>query len=157
MPAHHLHRERRVLDGWCKRADLIERGAKGDKAVARDAAVGWFEADDAAKGCRLTDRASRIASGRKESEPGGYRCRGSSRGASRNAFEIPRILYRIKGGVFIRRPHGELVEVGFADEERVLFFQKTHGRCAERGAVIFQELGGAGGQLSLDVHIVFDC
>ncbi len=54
--------QQRCVGGVARdRADLIEAGAVGHQAVAADAAVGGLEADHAAEGGRLADRAARVA------------------------------------------------------------------------------------------------
>ena len=151
-----FHGERGVGDGRGHGADLVERGAEGDEAVAGDSSVGRFKADGSGEAGGLADRTAGIGSCREEREAGADGGRGAARGAARDGLEVPRIECRKIGGVGVGGAHGEFVEVGFAEEERVFLFEKADCGCGERGLVIFQEFGGAGGRLALDVHVVFD-
>ena len=52
-----------------ERTDLIERRRERDQAVARDAAVGRLEPDDAAERGRLADRAAGVGAERERHQP----------------------------------------------------------------------------------------
>ena len=56
--------EGRVLDGADERADLVEGRGERHEPVAADPPVGRLEADHAAQGRRLTDRAARVGAER---------------------------------------------------------------------------------------------
>ena len=108
----------RRAHGARERADLIERRGEGDQAVARDAAVGRLEPDDAAERRRLADRAAGVGAERERRHaappPRPPIRRSSRRGCGRG----PRVARRAERAVLGRRAHRELVAVGLADDDR---------------------------------------
>ena len=114
----HRQRQRRVLDRARERADLIERRREGQQAVARHAAVGRLEPDDAAERRRLADRPAGVGAERERHlrrADGGRRAAARS---ARRARQRPGIAHRPERRVLVRRAHRELVAVGLADDHR---------------------------------------
>ncbi len=96
--------------------DLIERRGERDHAVARDAAVGRLDADDAAERRRLADRAAGVGAERAGAQRRRRRPR-PSRPTSRPARASR--SHGLRTGpyarVLVRRAHGELVHVELAE------------------------------------------
>ncbi len=101
-----------------ERPDLIERRGEGDQAVARHAAVGRLQADDAAEAppaagsirrCRSRARAAPCPAATADGRP-------AARPARRRG-RVPRVARRAERRVLGRRSHRELVAVGLADDD----------------------------------------
>ncbi len=116
-----------VLHGPRERADLVERRAEGEQAVARDAAVGRLEADDAAQRRRLADRAAGVGAERDRREAGRDRDRRAAARSARDAIERPRVARHAERRVLGRRAHRELVAVGLAEDDRAGRFEALDG------------------------------
>src|SRR5690349_12331146 len=117
MTAENVKSDGGVLDGAGEGADLIERTGESNEAIARDAAIGGLDADDAAESGGLTDRAAGIGAEREgalERSDGGRRAAAAAAG---DAFEIPGIISFLEGGVFAGGAHRELVHVEFAEKD----------------------------------------
>ena len=112
-----FEQERRVAHVAGERADLVERRGEGDQPVARDAAVGRLQPDDAAEAppaggssrrCRCRARRAlgprpRPPPSRRDEPPG---TRSGPRGCARGQ----------KARVLGRRAHRELVHVRLAEQ-----------------------------------------
>ena len=85
-----------VGDAPRERADLIERGGKRDEPVAGHAPVRRLEADDAATGRRLPDRASGVRAEAGRDEAGRHRRGASPRGAARDPGGIPGVSRHVE-------------------------------------------------------------
>ena len=75
--------------GARERADLVERRGEGDQAVARHAAVGRLQADDAAERRRLADRAAGVGAERHRRHAGRHRRRRPAARAARRRGRGP--------------------------------------------------------------------
>ena len=117
-----------VLDGARERPDLVERRAEGEQAVARDAAVGRLEADDAAQRGRLADRAAGVGAERDRRQAGRHRDRRAAARAAGDAVERPRVAGDAERRVLGRRAHRELVAVGLAEDDRAGRLEALDGR-----------------------------
>ena len=95
-------------------ADLVERRRIGDETIARDAAIRWLHADDAAERRRLADRAARIGAERPDRHTCSDRRRAAARTAAGHAVEIPRIVRLLISGILCRTAHRELIHVELA-------------------------------------------
>ena len=113
-----LEQQRGVGDRGGERPDLVERRGEGDEAVARHERRTWASrrprrtappAGGSSRRCRSRARSARSR------RPPPRRCRRASRRA-------PGGVVRVAGGaerrVLGRAAHGELVEVGLADDDR---------------------------------------
>ena len=72
------------------RSQLVERAGIGDQAVARDAAVRRFHADDAAEAGRLPDRTARVAANGEGYHSRGHGGGGTSARTARPPARCPR-------------------------------------------------------------------
>ena len=112
-----LH-QREVFGRFRHRPALIQARGKSDHAVARHHAVGGFQAADAGKGGRLANGAAGVSAGCRGRQPRRYcRCR-AARTAAGHARDVPRVAHRAEKRGLVRRAHGELVHVGFAQIHR---------------------------------------
>ena len=60
MTGDYLQHDRRILRGMGETADLIEGRRIGDEALARHAAVRWFDSRDTAETRGLANRSTRV-------------------------------------------------------------------------------------------------
>ena len=88
----------------------------GDQPVARDAAVGRFEADDPAQRGRLPDRAAGVGAERHRRQPAATAAADPPLVPAGNPIERPRVARRSERRVLVRRAHRKLVAVRFADD-----------------------------------------
>ena len=126
------------------RADLVEARGEGHEAAAADAAVGGLEAGDAAQAGRLADRAARVGADRHGRHVGGHAGGRAAARAARGPREIPGIVHRAEGGVFVRAAHRELVHVRLADDHGVGLPQPGHHVGVVRRPEAGEHLRGAG-------------
>ena len=94
-----LQEQGAVLDIAAERADLVERGGKGDQAVARHAAVGGLEANHATQRSRLADRAAGVCAQGDETFTSSDGRRRPAAGPAGHAVEVPRIVGGEEAGV----------------------------------------------------------
>ena len=127
-------------------ASLIETGGEGDHAVARNTAIGRFDAGQTGQRGWLTNRATGIGRGGGRRQPrgnGGDRTTGTAAGYP---LQIPGIAHRAVPGRFIGRAHREFVHVALAEHHRPAFdMQLAHDGGVVRGDEAVQHLRGAGG------------
>ena len=148
------HRELQVRHRPGEGPHLVQRGAVGDDAVAAHHAVGRLEPVDAAVGSRLTDGTARVAAqragdvGRRDG-----RC-AAARAAPRNVRHVPGVLRGAEGGIAAGVPHGELVHVGLAQQDRSRPLQEGPDRRVVRRAPIAQNLAGGRGPHALRAEVV---
>jgi len=151
-----LKEEGGVFDGEGHGADLIEGGGEGDEAVTGDEAIRWLEADDAAEGSGLADRAAGIGTQTAEAEASGTGgCRAAG-GTARDTFGVPWIFGGAEGGVFGGGAHGEFIEVGFSEDDGAGGFEFIDDGGVVGGVEVFEHFGGAGGCAEGGAHVVFD-
>ena len=117
VAADDLEQQRGVRDGRRERTDLIEAAGERDEPVARHAAVGRLHADDAAQRRRLADRAAGVAAERQRGEAGGDRRRAAAARAAGDPGRVVRVAGGAERRVLGGAAHGELVEVGLADDD----------------------------------------
>src|SRR6185312_1078252 len=133
---------RAVADGFRDRADLVEARGKGDDPVARDGAVGRAEADEATEGGRLLDGASGIRAEAPRSQAAGDRGCGAPGRAAWDPLGVPGVFGRAVRRVLGRGAHGELVEIGLADERQpCVLDSRGDGRVEDRDVAL--EYAGA--------------
>ena len=146
----------RLVRRWCCRADRGRRStsssraasvtswangptwsselAKATRPIARHAAVGRLEADDAAQAGRLADRAAGVGAQRQRRLAGRHRRRRAAAGAAGDALQVPGIARHLEGAVLRGRAHGELVHVGLAEQHGVGLLQPGDRRGRRRAA-----------------------
>ena len=98
-------------------AGLIERGGKGDHAPARDGAVRRFEPGQATECGRLADRATGVSTGDSRCQAGRHGSGRTTRRTAGHAVGIPGVAHGPVVRGFVRRAHGELVHVEFAQRD----------------------------------------
>ena len=116
-PGDHLLQQRDVGDGATDRPQA-SFGAVAEAAVARDAARGGEEADDAAEGRRDPRRAAAVGTDRQRHHPGGDRGGGASARGSRDAGGVPRVDRLARETRLRPRPRREFRHVGLPDDDR---------------------------------------
>src|SRR5258706_11609145 len=125
-------------------ADLVERRAESDEAVAADAAVGRLDADDAAEGGRLPHRAARLRTERRGHRAGGHQRRGSAGRAAGHARLVERMQHATVGRMLGGRAHRKLVAIRLARDQRPRRLElRDSGRLIRR-AVSFENARAAG-------------
>ncbi len=145
-----------VFGGAGERPDLIQAAGEGDQPESAHAAVSGFEPSHAAQSGRLSDRAAGVGAHGQRRHRGGHRGGRSAAGTAGNALEIPGVAGQLKGRIFVRAAHGELVHVGLADQDRVGRLESgDDGRVVGRAEVL-QHPRGAGRRLTLGAKQIFD-
>ena len=144
-----------VLDGAGKRADLVERRGERDESVARDEAVAGLQPDDAAERGRLADGAAGVGAERGDGFARGECGRTAARGTAGDARGVPRIAGRAKGGIFRRGPHGELIAVEPAPQDRAGLLQLRRNRRVIGRDEVLQHLARGRERLAGDRDDVF--
>ena len=128
-----------------ERPDVIERAGEGGQSIARNAAIGRGDADHSAEGSGLTDGTAGIGA---EREHGRSLRDGSGRstaGAAGDSIGRDRIAHGTEGRIFIGRSHGELVAVGFSDDDAAGLLDARDGGRVVRRDVIGEQARSAGG------------
>ncbi len=118
MAGDDLEEQGGILDRGGERPDLVQAGREGDEAVAGHQAVGGLDPDHPAQGGRLADGAAGVGAEGQGGEPGGNGGGAATAGPSGHPAEIVGVAGGTKGGVLGAAAHGELVEVGLADDHR---------------------------------------
>ena len=108
---HGIEQDAAILNSRGEGANLVERGGKGDQAIARDATIGWLQSHAAAESRWLTNRSTCIRAECCEGCSGSNRCSGAAAGATGNAVEIPRIAGWMEGRILGRGAHRKLIHV----------------------------------------------
>ncbi len=116
MPADHLVQQRGVEDGAGDRPRLVEAAGHRHDAVAGDTAVRRLDADGPGKRAGLPDRAAGVGADGDRRQPGGHGGGRATAGATGRALGVPRVAARAVRRVLGRRAHGELIEVGLAED-----------------------------------------
>src|SRR5882724_6175644 len=111
------------MDRSGERAGAIEQRRKWDDALARNAAPGWFQPDDAAECGGDANGASCVCPDAAEAEAGGDGSGGPATRAAGNAREIPGIADRAEVRVVGCDAVSELVHVGFAKKDSACVFE----------------------------------
>ena len=141
-----LVQERGVEDGTATRAGLIQGGCGSNKAIAGHGAVGWLNTHSIGQRGWLADGAAGIGTNAEWRLAGSECSCGTAARAARGALGVIRVMSRTKGRVLIRRTHGKLIQVGFAQDGNSGLAQTLgHGGVVGRN-VAFQHLGGCGGR-----------
>ena len=151
-----LQDERGVFDRLRERADLVERRGEGDEAVAGNAAVGGFQADDAAMRGGLADGAAGVGAERGDGGVVGDGGGGTTGRTAGDAGVVVGVAGFSERGVFGGGAHGELVLIEAAEGDRpggAEFFDD--GGVVGRD-VVFEEFRAAGAGLAEHVHVVLD-
>ena len=130
-----------VLGGSGQRANLIERGAIGNKAVTGNTAVRGLDSHAPAEGSRLTDGAARIRTERRKTLGGGNAAGRTAGRAARHTIKIPGIVRNLIRRVLRGRTHGELIHVVLAQNNRAGLTEFFHGEGVVHG---FKALKNAG-------------
>ena len=152
----HAQEEGRVGEVVSEGADLVERAGERDQAIPADPAVGRLEADDAAKGRRLADRAAGVGAESQRSQTGRDGRRRAAGRAAGHADSIPGVFGRPVRAVLRRRAHRELVHVGLAEQDRAGGPELgDHGGVVRR-AEVPQHTAAASRRLALDAEHVLD-
>ena len=143
-----------VTNGCTERTNLVKRACVGEEAVTGNAAVGRLQTDNARAGSRLADRSTRVGT-----ESAGNRARGdgdcgTTRGTTRNAGFVERILDRAVVRGFVAGTHGEFVHVRLADDDGACGFELFECRCSVGGNKVVENLGGGRGACAGQAHVV---
>ena len=128
-----------------ERPDVIERTGEGHQPVARNPSIGRRHADHAAERGRLPNRSAGVGSERHHRRSLRHRRRRTAARSAGHAIERHRIAHRSERGVFVRRAHGELVAIGFAENDGAGLFQAHNGGGVVGRDVVFQQPRPAGG------------
>ncbi len=151
-----FQKEGGVKNVMCEGADLIQRAAVGDQAEARHAAIGWLEADDAAQAGGQANGAAGVGAKGQGRHASRHRRGRAAAGAARYAFQVPGIARHLVSAVLGGRAHGELVEIGLAQENRIRLAQFADDMGIIRRHEVFENLAAAGGGLPLGAQNVLD-
>lgn len=116
VPADDLVQQGAVEDGAGDGADLVERGRHRDRAVAGHTAVGGLHADGPGDGAGLADGAAGVGAEGQGRLEGGDGRGGPAAGTAGDAVEVPGVAGGTERGVLGGGAHGELVEVGLAED-----------------------------------------
>ena len=128
-----------------ERAHLVEGGGEGDQAVAADQPVGRLDADDAAQGRRLADRAAGVGADPERGLTGGHGRGRPAAGAARHPGRVPGVAGRPEPGVLGGGAHGELVHVGLAEDHDPGVAQPAdHGGVVRRHELVQDPRPGGG-------------
>ncbi|GMR23665.1 MAG: hypothetical protein BMS9Abin37_2115 [Acidobacteriota bacterium] len=151
-----FQQQRRVVHRVSQRPDLVQRRGERHESVARYAAVGGFESGDAAQARGLADRSAGVGSeGRRDESSGDGGCGAAARSAG-NTIEIPRVFRRMKRRVFGRGSHGELVHVGFAQDDCAGVVEALDDRRVIDGYVVLENARATGASAPGDRDDVFE-
>ena len=126
-PRHGLKHQRRILGRARQRSGMVHGPAQGIDPGAAGAAIGRFQAGDAAARRRHADRAAGVRSGRTGTQPERH---GSPRATARAAAEarrVPRIAARAEHGGIIGRAISEFMGIEFAEQDHPGLFKAGHG------------------------------
>ena len=138
------------------RTDLVERRRKGHQPIARHAPVSRFEPNHPAARRRLSDGSTGIGAERGDALVGSN---GSGRSAARpsgDVGQVPGIPARSERRIFGRRPHGEFVEIGLSDQQKLLCPESIDHRRIVGRDKISQNAGRTGRRHPLGADIILD-
>ena len=154
-PAHGRQQQRAILGAACHRPRLVQARGKRDHPVARAHAIGGFDAGDAGKTGWLADGAAGVGARGGWHQTGRYGGGRAARGATRNAAQIPRVLYRPIGRVLIAGPHGEFVAIELSEVDHARAGQSTDHGGIKWALVTAQHLGARrGGHVLGDKNVL---
>ena len=119
-------------------ADLVEGAGVGDISIARNPPVGWFQADTSAKRGRLADRPAGILGKRERAFTRDHTGRRTAAGPTGDRLVPPRIAAWPEPRGLCRRSHGEFVDIGFANDNRVSRLNLPDRRSIVRWNVLCQ-------------------
>lgn len=145
-----------VADGFGEGSDLVEGRGEGDETVARDAAVGGFDADATAEGGGLPDGAAGVGAEGGDAFVGGDGGGAAAGGATGDAGGIPGVAGGEEGGVFGGTAHGELVHVKSAEENGAGLAEALDDGGVVGGAELAEDLGAAVERMSPVAEHVFE-
>ncbi len=115
----------------------IQRRSERDQSVTRHATIRGQQAHHSAERSGLANGATGICTQRGDCHVGGDGGCGASAGATRNTIESAGIMHRPIRGIFVRRAHGELVAVQFAQQHRACGSQLRHCSGVIRRTIVF--------------------
>ncbi len=113
----------RIINGEGEYGNAIEGAAGRDHARIRDEAAARLQADDVGKRGRHAARSRRIGAKRKRHEACTDRQGGAGAGAPRNELGVKQIATDAVRRAHADQPGSELIEVGFAEDERTCLAQ----------------------------------
>ena len=154
VTAHDLQQEGGVLDRVGERTDLVEARCERNQPVAGDDAVGGLHADDAAQRRRLADRSAGVRAERARGEAGGHRGRAATGRTARHPGQVVGVAGRTEGRVLGGGAHGELVEVGLADDDGTGRGQPLDDRGVVRRSPTLEDPRRAGRRDAPGAHVV---
>ncbi len=141
-----------VLDIAGHRPNVVERMGQREHAGEADRAVGRLQADDAAAGGRVAHRAAGVGAERRRYKSSGQRRARAARRAAGVQVAVPGIARRRPGQVE-RRPAGrELVQRELAEQNSAGLAQLADHEGVGVGAMIYADLGMAGGRQTRDIE-----
>ena len=151
-----MENERGVFHRLGERADLVERGGEGDKAVAGNAAVGWLEADDSAVRGGLADGAASVRTEGGDGGAVGDGGGGTTGGTAGDARRVVGVTGFSEGGIFGGRSHRELVLIHPTERDGPGGAEFFDNGGVVGGDVVFEKFRAASAGLAEDVHVVLD-
>ena len=109
-----------------EQADVILAPGAAERAVPADDAESWFEANNAAIGCRAAHR--RTGLGAVGDRPDACRngCRRAAARPAGDALEMPRIVHRTEVGQRRCAAMAKFIEIGLAYDDRAGGAQARH-------------------------------
>src|SRR5689334_296867 len=110
-----------VRDGTRYWSSAIQSRGERDHAILVDLAAHGFESHNTAKRGGNADGAARIGADAGVAETRSNAGCGASAGTARNASQVPRIVRGAEMRIVRSHAVGELVHVGFAEEDRAGF------------------------------------
>ena len=101
VPGDRLQHQRAIGSGAGHGADLVEARCKGHQSAAADPAVGGLQSGDAAQPRRLPDRSAGVGANGHRRHVGGHAGGGTTTRSSRCPRQVPGVVHRAEGGVFV--------------------------------------------------------
>src|SRR5581483_6673734 len=140
-----IQTERDVLRGAGKQTDVVLAPGAAKRALPADDSESWLESGDAAVRRRAAHRGAGLGAVGKRSDQRGDRRRRAAARAAGDAIGVPRIVHRAE----IRKRRGaavaELVQIGFADDDRARGAQFLHQSRIVFRQPVLENLRAAGG------------
>ena len=156
MAADDVHQQRGIGDGPTEGADLIEGRGEGDQAITADPAVGGLQTDQPAQCGGLANGTAGIGTKAGTAHSCGEGGGAAAARSAGNSRGIPRIAGGFERAILGGRPHGEFIEVRFADNDGAGGIEHFHHGCIVGSAEIGEHLRRAGGGAVTGAEIVFE-
>ncbi len=119
-------------------AGLVQAGGERDHAPARCLPISWLDAGDSGKCRRFADRAAGIGRRCGGRDARGHRCGRSARTSAGHRGLVPRVQHVAVVAILVRRAHGKLVAVQFAEANHAGAAEVLDDRRVEGTHVAFE-------------------